>query len=192
MRSKLVSCGALLLAVASTAPAGGGNGRAAKIRAFRPVADTYVSATQPRRNFGRAMALRADGSPEQTVYLRFRIGIVMGDLADVTLLLHAQAGARTTYQVRRVYEDDWRERLLTFENAPQLSLRYASSKPVRRGAWSAVDVTPFIVNEDDEVSLAITTRSRRGVVFASRESGRGPRLVLRTEEQGSEQPPPGP
>jgi hypothetical protein len=192
MRSKLVSCGALSLAVALTAPAGGGNGRAAKIRAFRPVADTYVSATEPRRNFGRTMALRADGSPEQTVYLRFRIGMVKGDLADVTLLLHARSGARTTYQVRRVYEDDWRERLLTYENAPRLSLRYASSKPVRRGAWSAVDVTPFIADEDEEVSLAITTKSARGVVFASRESGRGPRLVVRTEEQGPGQPPPGP
>jgi hypothetical protein len=192
MRSKLVSCGAVLLAVTSTAPTSGGNGRAAKIRAFRPVADTYVSAAQPRRNFGRTRALRADGSPEHTVYLRFRIGIVRGDLADVTLLLNVQAGVRTTYQVRRVHEDDWRERLLTYDNAPRLSLRYASSKPVRRGAWSAVDVTPFIVNEDDEVSLAITTRSTRGVVFASRESGRGPRLVIRTEDQGAEPPPPGP
>jgi hypothetical protein len=192
MRSKLVACGALVLAVGSTAPAGGENARAAKIRAFRPVADTYVSAAEPRRNFGRTMVLRADGAPEQTVYLRFRIGNVTGDLADVTLLLHAQAGARTSYQVRRVREDEWRERRLTYENAPRLSLRYAASKPVRRGAWSAVDVTPFIAIEDDEVSLAITTRSPRGVVFASRESRRGPRLVFRTEEPGSEPPPPGP
>jgi hypothetical protein len=192
MRSKLVACGALVLAVASTAPAGAGGRRTAEIRAFRPVADTYVSAAQPRRNFGRTRVLRADGSPVQTVYLKFRIKQVKGDLADVTLLLHAQAGARTTYQVRRVREDEWREGRLTYENAPRLSLRYASSKPVRRGAWSAVDVTPFIANEDDEVSLAITTKSARGVVFASRESRRGPRLVLRTEEQGSEEPPPPP
>lgn len=182
MRSKLVACGTLTLAVASTTPAGAGGWRSAEIRAFRPVADTYVSAAQPRRNFGRTTALRADGSPAQTIYLKFRIEKVPGDLADVTLLLHAQSGARTSYQVRRVRENDWRERRLTYENAPRLSLRYASSKPVRRGAWSAVDVTPFIANEDDDVSLAITTKSARGAVFASRESGRGPRLVLRTDE----------
>ena len=182
MRSHLVACGAFVLVVASTAPAGGGTGRAAKIRAFRPVADTYVSAMQPRKNFGQTAALRADGAPEQTVYLKFRIQRVKGDLADVTLLLHAQAGARTNYQVRRVRENEWRERRLTYENAPRLSLRYASSKPVRRGAWNAVDVTPFIANEDDEVSLAITTRSMRGVVFSSRETRRGPSLVFRTEE----------
>jgi hypothetical protein len=182
MRSKLVTCGTLTLAIASTAPAGAAGWRTAEIRAFRPVADTYVSAAQPRRNFGRTTALRADGSPAQTVYLKFRIKQVTGDLDDVTLLLHAQGGARTSYQVRRVRENDWRERRLTYENAPRLSLRYASSKPVRRGAWNAVDVTAFIANEDDDVSLAITTKNARGAVFASRESKRGPRLVLRTDE----------
>jgi hypothetical protein len=190
MRSKLVVCGTLTVAIASTASADAVGWQTAEIRAFRPLADTYVSAAQPYRNFGRATSLRADGSPAQTVYLKFRVKQVKGDLADVTLLLHAQSGARTTYQVRRVREDDWRERLLTYEDAPRLSLRYVSSKPVQRGAWSAVDVTPFIDNEDGEVSLAITTKSARGVVFASRESRRGPRLVLRTDEQGSVEPPP--
>src|SRR5688500_1920278 len=102
MRSKLVACGTLTVAIASTASADAVDRRKAEIRAFRPVADTYVSAAQPQRNFGRATALRADGAPAQTVYLKFRINEVKGDLADVTLLLHAQSGARTSYQVRRV------------------------------------------------------------------------------------------
>jgi hypothetical protein len=149
-----------------------------------------VSAAEPNKNFGRTTALRADGSPQTTVYLRFRVKMLRGDITDVTLLLHAQAGGRTSYQVRRVREDEWRERRLTYENAPRLSLRYASSKPVRRGAWSAVDVTPFVADDDELVSLAITTRSALGVVFASRESRRGPRLVVRTANgKGPDAPP---
>ena len=160
-----------------------------QLRAFTPEADTYVSEAQPQRNFGRREALRADSVPESTVYLRFRIRRVKGEITGVTLLLHAQGPARVSYQVRRVYENDWRESGLTYANAPRLSLRYASSKPVRRGAWSAVDVTPF-VSGGGRVSLAITTKSSLGVVFASRESNDGPRLVVRTDAKDGRKPEP--
>jgi hypothetical protein len=163
-----------------------------EIRAIRPDADTYVSAAQPRRNFGRTTALHADGSPLKTAFLRFRIGKPKGDIKRVMLLLHAQTGARSSYQVRRVRENAWRERGLTYENAPRLSLRYASSKPIHRGAWNAVDVTAFVADEDREISLAITTRSPIGVVFSSRESSRGPRLVLRTDGVKAKASPPTP
>jgi hypothetical protein len=174
----------LALAAASSATAGPEQKPSTQIRAFSPEADTYVSAAQPQRNFGRLHALRADGSPLTTAYLRFRVKKLRGEIAGVTLLLHAQAGASTSYQVRRVRENEWREIRLTYENAPRLSLRYASSKPVRRGAWSAVDVTPMVARDDDLVSLAVTTKSARGFVFESRESKHGPRLVVRTDTNG--------
>jgi hypothetical protein len=156
-----------------------------ELRAFRAEADTYVSASRPEANFGRARTLRADGAPRQTTFLRFRLGELEGQITSVTLLLHAQAGARTSYQVRRVYEDEWRERGLTFDNAPRSSLRYVSSKPVRRGIWSAVDVTSFVTDDPERLSLAVTTRSALGVVFESRESDHGPRLVIRARKPGS-------
>jgi hypothetical protein len=163
-----------------------------ELRAFRPEADTYVSAAQPERNFGHAPLLRANGSPKQTVYLKFRLKQLKGEITSVTLLLHAQAGSRASYQVRRVYRNEWREREVTFENAPRLSLRYASSKPVQRGAWSAVDVSSFVIDDLPWVSLAVTTRSTVGVAFESRESNQGPRLVVRTGKQAPEDatPPP--
>jgi hypothetical protein len=163
----------------------------AEIRAFSPEADTYVTAARPETNFGSSRLLRADGVPKQTVFLRFRLGKLIGEIASVTLLLHTQAGARANYQVRRVYIDAWRERRLTFENAPRLSLRYVSSKPVRKGIWSAVDVTSFIT-DDVVVSLAVTTTSVRGVVFESRESNHGPRLVVRTAREKDKKAPASP
>jgi hypothetical protein len=160
-----------------------------ELHAFRPQADTYVSAAQPERNFGGSQLLRIDGSPKQTVYLKFRLRPLKGEITSVTLLLHTQAGSRASYQVRRVYRNEWRERNMTFENAPRLSLRYASSKPVQRGAWSAVDVSSFVTGDSPWVSLAVTTRNPVGVVFASRESNQGPRLVVRTRGQGAETQP---
>jgi hypothetical protein len=179
-RGSKAAATALVLAVTSTATAAANEGEARAIRAFRAEADTYVSAAEPHRNFGRARALEADGEPQAIVYLRFRIKKEKRAIDGVTLLLHANGGARTSYQVRRVKAAEWRERRLTYSSAPRLSLRYTSSKPVHRGAWSAVDVTPIVEEDDDVVSLAITTKSPLGVVFASRESNRGPRLVLRT------------
>ena len=157
------------------------------IRAFSAHADTYVSAARPQANFGRSRLLRADAAPQTTTYLRFRLKKLSGDIESVTLLLHAKAGAPASFEVRQVREDGWRERLLTYANAPRLSLRYGSSKPVRRGAWSAVDVTSFVSGVED-VNLAITTRSRLGVVFDSRETKHGPRLVVTTskKEDGAE------
>jgi hypothetical protein len=182
---KLVAGAALVLAVVSTAAVGREELPATELRAFKPEADAYVTAAAPARNFGSVGVLRVKRSPQATVYLRFRIRKLKGDdITSVTLLLHALAGPRTSYQVRPVGRDDWKEQQLTYENAPRLSLRYAASKPVRRGAWSAVDVTPFISSDAGRISLAITTRSARGVVFASRESEHGPRLVVRTAEKG--------
>jgi hypothetical protein len=174
----LAAVGAAALVLTASAPAS--QEPEAEIRAFKPVADTYVSAAQPRANFGRARVLRVDGSPEATAYLRFDTRRVSGAITSVTLLLRSRSTARASFAVRGVDDDDWRERRLTYANAPRLSRRYAASKPVRRDAWTAVDVTPFVEEGEEVVTLAITTRARRELAFGSRESRYGPRLVVRT------------
>jgi hypothetical protein len=183
-----------LVACATLASAGAASGATAPpkdpsaIRAFRAHADTYVSAAQPETNFGASRLLRADAAPQARTFLRFRLRQLPDDIESVTLLLHARTGTRASFDVRRVGEDHWRERQLTYANAPRLSLRYASSKPVRRGAWSAVDVTSFVSGGGD-VDLAITTRNRLGITFASRESEQGPRLVVRTTTKKDDKTP---
>ena len=177
-----------LLAVAAAAAGPTPGAWAAKpakneLRVFKPIADTYVTAARPRANFGRSPVLRVDGAPETTAFLRFELDRVRGEITSVTLLLHPGTAGSTSFAVRRVTDDDWRERRLTYANAPQLSLRYASSRPVRRGVWNAVDVTSFVdYGKGEEISLAITTRGTRALSFGSRESRRGPRLVVRTDD----------
>lgn len=173
---------AAALSVVVTAAAPAANGPKEGLRAFKPVADTYVTASRPRANFGRASSLHVDGSPETTAYLRFDLKRLKRSVSSVTLLLRPTSSARGSYAVRRVTEDEWRERRLTYANAPWTSARYAASKPVRRGAWSAVDVTPFLESGGGELSLAITTRGAQRLSFGSRESTSGPRLVVRFED----------
>lgn len=174
----------VVVTTAATGAAPAATGPRSGIRAFKPVADTYVSSAQPRSNFGRMRILRVDGAPEETAYLRFNLKGVSGEITSVTLLLHATTATRASFAVRRVSEDEWRERRLTYMNAPRPSSRYTSSKPVRRGVWSAIDVTPFVGDESGDVSLAITTRTARRLTFGSRESSNGPRLVVRFTDAG--------
>jgi hypothetical protein len=153
-----------------------------EFRVYKPVADTYVTAARARVNFGRSPELRVDAAPETAAFLRFRLRPTGAPIASVTLLLHPRSPARS-FAVRRVADNEWRERRLTYTTAPIPSLRYAASRPVRQGDWSAVDVTSFIdPNGGEEISLAITTRGRRAISFGSRESRFGPRLVVRTGE----------
>ena len=151
-------------------------------RVYKPVADTYVTAVRANANFGRSRALRVDGSPETTAFVRFRLKPATAPTASVTLLLRPGSPGRSRYAVRSVEDNEWRERRLTYATAPHPSLRFASSRPVQRGAWSAVDVTSFVAAGDEEVSLAITTHGRQEISFGSRESQSGPRLVVRTDD----------
>jgi hypothetical protein len=166
---------AAAIAVLGAAPAASGP---PEIRGFKPEADTHVTSRRPDGNFGRAPVLRVDGAPETRAYLRFELERHEEEIESVTLLLHPTKGGRASYAVRRVRRNAWRERRLTYATAPRPSQRFVSSMPVRRGMWSAVDVTAFIDDSDREVTLAITTHASRELTFGSRESRYGPRLVV--------------
>lgn len=179
-RITLVALAALVAAAGSSASTGSS---VDQFRVYKPVADTYVTAAQARANFGRSRALRVDALPETMAFVRFRLDGTLGPAASVTLLLRPAGPGRARYAVRRVEEHGWRERRVTYATAPGPSMRFIASRPVRRGAWSAVDVTAFVPpGSAEEVTLAITTQGTREISFGSRESTFGPRLVVRTDD----------
>jgi hypothetical protein len=168
--------------------------RGPRIRAVRAKADAFVSGAKPATNYGRVAELRVDAAPRVRAYMRFDVNVKSGDVQHVSVLLWSRTRSHAGYQVRLV-EDTWREKQITFENAPPLSLDYVSSGPLKAGAWKAVDITMLTdetSGDDDYVSLALTTPSSKGLHFASREAGlHGPRLVVeRGGRDGS--PPTGP
>ena len=175
-----------LVALAALVGAAGSSASTAssldQFRVYKPVADTYVTAARARTNFGRSRALRVDASPETMALVRFRLKETPAPATSVTLLLRPAGPARARYAVRRVEDNEWRERRVTYATAPGPSMRFIASRPVRRGAWSAVDVTAFVPGGGEEVTLAITTHATREISFGSRESKFGPRLVVRTDD----------
>lgn len=151
------------------------------IRAVRAKADAYVSGANPQTNFGRMQELKVDAAPRARTYLRFDANVKSGDVQRVNLLLWSRTKSRAGYQVRLAY-DSWRERRITFANAPTFSPGYMASGPIKAHAWNAVDVTSLtdgVSGGNESVNLALTTTSSKGLDLASRETGlHAPRLVV--------------
>lgn len=154
-----------------------------------------MSSSAQNANYGKQRTLTVDALPMTRAYLRFEIDLRNGNVSRVNLLLFSRTRSQLGYQVRLVSEN-WRERRITYDNAPRISSRFVSSGRLRARAWKAVDVTALVGDGDEEVNLALTTVAPAGIVFASRESGlTGPRLVVErknggTEKDSTTEPPP--
>jgi len=171
---------------------GAGFDQPPQIRAVRAKADAYVSRATPQTNFGRLQDLKVDAAPRARTYVRFNVNVKSGDVQRVNILIWSRTRSRAGYQVRLAY-DSWRERKITFANAPGLSPDYMLSGPLKAHAWKAVDVTSLTDDvsgaDDGSVNLALTTTSSKGLDLASRETGlHAPRLVV--ERGGRQGDPP--
>jgi hypothetical protein len=144
-----------------------------------------VSEASPTQNFGHARDLKVDSLPRIRTYVTFNVDLSADDIERVSLLLYSRTRSRMGYRVRLIGER-WRERKITFANAPKLTGQFVASGPLRARAWSAVDVTMLASGEDKRVSFALTTASIKGADFASRETGlHGPRLIVERQETGT-------
>ena len=148
---------------------------------MRARADAFVSGAKRQTNYGRMQDLKVDRAPRVRAYMRFVVNVQSGDVQRVNILLWSRTTSHAGYQVRLVY-DTWRERAITFANAPELSPDSIASGPLKAHAWKAVDVTPLtdqVSGGDDSVSFALTTSSSKSLDLASRETGlHAPRLVV--------------
>ncbi len=157
---------------------GAGLARGPKIRAVRPKADAFVSQASRTQNFGHARMLKVDSSPTLRAYVIFAVDLSDDDVQQVSLLLYSRTKSKVGYRIRLI-DERFRERRITFANAPDLSGDSVTSGPLRARAWKAVDVTMLASGEEDYVGFALTSDSAKGVEFASRETGlRGPRLIV--------------
>jgi hypothetical protein len=142
-------------------------------------ADASVVASRPRQSFGSGPSLRVGGAPAARSYLRFDLRGVRSKVTSATLRLYARTGSRGGFVVRSVSASTWGERT-TWRRAPPLSGSRVASGPVKSGEWTAVDVTRLI-KSGRLVGLALASRSKAAMVFASSEAGaHRPQLLVRT------------
>jgi hypothetical protein len=138
-----------------------------------------VSTAHPDANYGTTPTLGADATPKIRSYLRFRLDGLSGRVVHAQLRLWSPTGDLVGYRVHPVASTGWDERGITWKNGPRAGDPVAKSGPFGPGSWSSTDVTR-LVEGNDEVSVAMTTRSQQNVTFDSREGLHKPQLVVQT------------
>src|SRR5919201_2709055 len=99
---------------------------------FTPVADAYVSASNPTTNYGAARVLKADASPVLRTYLRFDVSNLAGSVTRATLQVCSRTNSGVGSDVRAVSDTTWGENTLTYANAPAFAASpSASSRPMK-------------------------------------------------------------
>jgi hypothetical protein len=159
-------------------PSGGGT-----TLTFSPVADSYVEGDTPARNYGTAVKLRADASPDTRSYLRFNVQGVTGTVVKATLRTTATSASTAGYDVRSVPDTSWGETTIDYSNAPAFAtgLPLGTSLGFAAGGTPSVDVTPAVTG-NGLVSFALTTPSATALSVASREAvaAQAPQLIVQT------------
>jgi len=140
---------------------------------FVPVADAFVEALRPDKNFGTRAAIRTDNQPVQQSYLRFN---VQGASSSATLRIFSETTNLIGFDVRGVSDNTWGELSITYNNMPASGSVAASSGKVIGGNWYELDVSSLV--HDGFVSFAISTTSLTGTRYSSREGTNPPELVL--------------
>jgi hypothetical protein len=154
---------------------------AATERVLAVAADAHVSAARPRTNLGASKELRIDDSPSIRSYLSFELPHLDAPVGQALLRVYVKRGSRAGFRVRAV-TDGWREKAITWANAPDVSVVRASARSVRGGRWTTVDVTS-LVSAEGHVSFALTTPAASAIRLASGEAWRPPQLRIRPDAE---------
>ena len=146
---------------------------------FAPVADTYVSASNPATNYGSATTIRLDGSPDLHGYLRFQVQGTFGSpVSQATLRLYTNTSLAAGFQAQAVADTTWGEKTVNYNTAPALGNLISTSGAITANSWVNLDVTPLIAG-DGLYSIGIRTLSSSAMSLQSKEATTNqPQLIL--------------
>jgi len=143
---------------------------------FHPVADSYIDASTPTKNYGARAYVRADASPVRAAYLRFNVQGV-GSATSAILKFYVESGSSMGLEVHAVGDTSWGETSITYNNAPAVGATLDTTGAFPAATWITVDVSSAVTG-DGLVSLALTTTSSTAIRITSREGVNQPQLIV--------------
>jgi hypothetical protein len=187
-----------LTSAAAPLPSMGESATAAAVTSLTPVADVYVDANVPTRNFGTSAHLTVDSSPARLAYLKFTVPALAGTVTAARLRLHTRdtsnAASPSGGRVAAMSVTGWSETGVTYANRPASGATLATLPAVTRNTWYEVQVTPAVRavgTGGGTVSLAMSSTNANSAYYDSREAGTlSPRLVITTGTSPTEAPGP--
>jgi fibronectin type 3 domain-containing protein len=179
----------VLLAIAGTALSLlAGAPAASAAAAFKPAADAYVRADNPKKAYGTAKTLRVDASPRVATYLRFSPSGLSGVVVRATLRLNAKGKLGAGIDVHPVADTGWSESKVTWANAPSMGATSATSGAVTASGPVDIDVTKLVTG-NGPLSLGLTTTDSHALDISSRETGaNAPQLIITVDTTAPARP----
>jgi IPT/TIG domain len=140
---------------------------------FTPDADTYVESDTPTANYGLKPAIKVDNSPVKTGLLRFTVsGVGAGSVATAVLRVYCTDASTDGGTLYSVSDNTWGESTVNWNTAPAPGSALGSLGVVTAGAWSSVDVTPFVTG-DGTYSVEIAKSTANAAFFSTKEGTPG-------------------
>ena len=155
------------------------------------VADTYVRQDKPAAIYGKATALRPDGSPQARAFTRFNVTGTAGPVTKATLRVYAKSRTPDGITASSVADATWAEDGINWTTAPAIGGGLSASGPINAAGWIALDVTPA-VKGDGAVAFALTTGGATQLAVSAREGGSGAQLVVESAAPADTTPPSAP
>jgi hypothetical protein len=144
-------------------------------------ADAQIRSFFPDRNYGTGIRLRTrvHARDYNRTLLRFTLPKLTGAVKAVRLQLFVRDGSNKGGEVHKVI-GSWSETKVTWRTAPAIDPtvvgRVGPTGPTAR--WVSVPLSLTGLKSGKKVDLEIVGASNDGALYASRETGHGPRLVL--------------
>ena len=151
---------------------------------FVAEADTYVEAETATTNYGTAVQVVVDRSPERRTFLRFTVSGLTAPVVRAALRLHTISGNTGSPHGgtwRAVTDTTWSEQAVTWETQPEIDGAIAFELgAVMSGNWYEIDVTRLVTG-DGTYTIAGTSPDEDGAYYDTRETGAAaPHLVVTT------------
>lgn len=146
--------------------------------AFNVTEDTYVNEANPSLNYGSAITLRIDASPDVISLMKFGVeGLANTPIKRARLFVFSNTSVSAGINALGITDNSWNELSVTYNNKPELVSLLAASGNIIAGTWVELDVTPYVRGEGI-FSFGITTPSTSGLSIPSRESGSNTAYLL--------------
>jgi hypothetical protein len=147
-------------------------------------ADTYAQYGSST-NYGKASTLRTDrfssGTIYQQAFLRFDLR-GKGTIRKAVLRVYVTNGSNRSVTISTVSNNSWGEQTLTWTNQPEIDGPVvAKVDATSSDRWYGFDVTAAVKPDMEKLTLAMVPQSSDGFDFYSRETGKGPQLLLTTD-----------
>lgn len=145
---------------------------------FIPTDDATIRGSKPNNNYGSASKLEVDNNPLENTLIKFTVsGVAERQVISAKLRLYNVGSSNKGGDFYRVLNNNWSEKIVTWNNAPLADTLVSSLGNVAPNTWYEVDLSSYI-RGDGVYSLRIVSTSSDGADYSSEESANDPKLVL--------------